>query len=169
MRFRVGSNRTVFGLGDMVTTAFFSPRKAASLVWGVGPVLQARTASAPELGSRKVGTGSGHRTGEMTGPWVMGGLFQHLWPFTDDTTLRELQPEERLGCGLCAVLDCLFHQSRREELDDSSRSANLQDIRSGPTAYEHGRWLLLQRDTSRPAAALAGPNRIYDPVAEVAP
>ena len=86
----VGADRTVFGFGDMVTTAFFSPSKAGSLVWGAGPVLQSRTASAPELGSGKWALGPGIVLVKMTGPWVLGGLFQQLWSFAGDANRNKI-------------------------------------------------------------------------------
>ncbi len=41
----------VNGLGDVVTTAFFSPAKSGRLIWGAGPVFLLPTATSNALGS----------------------------------------------------------------------------------------------------------------------
>jgi hypothetical protein len=49
----------VNGLGDVVTTAFFSPAKSGRLIWGAGPVFLLPTATNNALGSEKFA--SAHR------------------------------------------------------------------------------------------------------------
>ena len=61
--FGPGIGDTEFGLGDLTTEFFFSPRKPiqlgphSSLVWGVGPVFQFPTATDELLGSEKWSAG----------------------------------------------------------------------------------------------------------------
>ena len=43
----------VFGLGDLNYTGFFSPAKAESVIWGVGPSIMFPSATDPLLGSEK--------------------------------------------------------------------------------------------------------------------
>jgi hypothetical protein len=43
----------VFGLGDTQEQLYFSPAKASSFIWGVGPVLQFPTATDMAIGSGK--------------------------------------------------------------------------------------------------------------------
>ncbi len=47
----------ISGLGDTVTTVFFSPAKTGRLIWGVGPVFLLPTATNNALGSEKLGLG----------------------------------------------------------------------------------------------------------------
>ncbi|MBE9549581.1 MAG: hypothetical protein IMF09_09270 [Proteobacteria bacterium] len=46
-----GQDRTN-AVGDTVLTAFFSPSKASSFVWGIGPALLAPTATDDRTGTR---------------------------------------------------------------------------------------------------------------------
>lgn len=86
----VGSQRTVFGFGDMVTSAYFSPAKPGRVIWGAGPVLQWNVASATELGSGKWAAGPGVVVLKTMGPWVAGGLFQQLWSFAGDENRKKI-------------------------------------------------------------------------------
>lgn len=73
-----GEGRTN-GLGDMTFTAFFSPAKASSLTWGVGPVFLLPTATDDKLGSDKWGAGASVVVLAMPGNWVVGSLFSNVW------------------------------------------------------------------------------------------
>ena len=46
-----------FGLGDINTTWFLSPRKPGKLIWGVGPILSLPTATDEVLGTKKWSAG----------------------------------------------------------------------------------------------------------------
>ena len=43
------------GVGDVLTTAFFSPSNAGRVIWGVGPAISLPTATNNSLGSEKFG------------------------------------------------------------------------------------------------------------------
>jgi hypothetical protein len=90
--FGPGIGDTEFGLGDLTTEFFFSPRKPiqlgphSSLVWGVGPVLQFPTATDELLGTEKWSAGpdfvvflSDQRLHITT-----GFLILNVWSFAGD-------------------------------------------------------------------------------------
>ena len=74
------------GVGDIVQSFFFSPKKptASGLVWGVGPVLLLPTASDDLLGSDKWGAGPTAVLLKQAGPWTYGALANHIWSFAGD-------------------------------------------------------------------------------------
>lgn len=80
-----GEDRTN-GLGDMQFTAFLSPAKASGLIWGVGPVFQFPTNTAPELGTDKWGAGPSAVVLRIDGPWVYGALANNIWSFAGDSS-----------------------------------------------------------------------------------
>lgn len=67
------------GLGDMTISTFFSPAKAGSVTWGVGPVFLLPTATDDTLGSDKWGGGVSVIVLTMPGNWVVGSLVSNLW------------------------------------------------------------------------------------------
>ena len=78
-------NRTD-GIGDTVFTAFLSPAKPGSLIWGVGPVVQLPTHNRDELGNKNWGMGlSGVVLRiEKGNPWVYGVLANNIWSLSSD-------------------------------------------------------------------------------------
>ncbi|WP_288143603.1 neuromedin U [Accumulibacter sp.] len=82
-----GDDRTN-GLGDTVCTAFLSPAKPGSVIWGAGPVVQLPTNTDSQLGNRNWGMGlSGvvlHL--EHGSPWVYGMLVNNIWSLSDSGT-----------------------------------------------------------------------------------
>ena len=70
-----------FGLGDVLQSFFFSPKKptAGGLIWGVGPVLLLPTATDDLLGSEKWGLGPTGVVLKQDGPWTYGALANHIW------------------------------------------------------------------------------------------
>ena len=59
-----------FGLGDIQYQGFLSPAKPSEPIWGVGPVLQAPSATDDQLGTEKWSAGAGVVALRMAGPWV---------------------------------------------------------------------------------------------------
>ena len=97
----------VNGLGDVVTTAFFSPAKPGGLIWGAGPVFLLPTATNNALGSEKFGVGPSVVALTQPGPWTIGLLFNHIWSTSgasdrEDVNTTFLQPfvNYNLGGGL---------------------------------------------------------------------
>lgn len=74
------------GTGDTVFTAFLSPAKPGSLIWGVGPVLQLPTNSNADLGNKNWGMGfSGVLLRlEKGDPWVYGALVNNVWSLSSN-------------------------------------------------------------------------------------
>jgi hypothetical protein len=95
------------GLGDIITTAFFSPQNSGRLIWGVGPVFLLPAATNSTLGSEKFGIGPSAVALTQPGNWTIGGLFNHIWSVSgaidrDDVNSTFLQPfvNYNLGAGL---------------------------------------------------------------------
>ena len=78
----VPGGETTFGTGDIVASAFFSP-KESKLVWGVGPVFGLPATSDPNLGSGKWSVGPTAVVLKQSGPWTYGALANQLWSFAD--------------------------------------------------------------------------------------
>lgn len=77
--FGASGNQT--GLGDAVISAFFSPKEPTSggLIWGVGPVLLAPTATDELLGTEKFGIGPTGVVLKQVGQFTIGALANHIW------------------------------------------------------------------------------------------
>jgi hypothetical protein len=61
-----------FGLGDIELETYLTPGLFDKWVWGAGPVLQAPTATASELGTGKWSAGPAVGLFYISGPWVNG-------------------------------------------------------------------------------------------------
>ena len=72
-----------FGMGDLLVSAFFSP-KQGRVTWGVGPVLGLPVTSDPTLGSGKFSVGPTALVLKQTGPWTVGGLVNQVWSVGGD-------------------------------------------------------------------------------------
>jgi hypothetical protein len=71
---------TPFGTGPTTFSAFLAPSQFKNgWLWGVGPVVQAPTASNSLLGSSVWGLGPTGVLVYMTGPWVAGVLVNNVW------------------------------------------------------------------------------------------
>lgn len=87
------------GLGDVVQSFFFSPKKptANGWIWGAGPVLLLRTGTDDLLSAEKWGAGPTAVALRQDGPWTYGALGNHLWSFAgndrrSDISATFLQP-----------------------------------------------------------------------------
>jgi hypothetical protein len=76
-----------FGLGDINLSLFLSPKKPTSggLIWGMGPVLLLPTATDDLLDAEKWGAGPTAVVLTMRGPWTVGMLANHIWPYAGDS------------------------------------------------------------------------------------
>ena len=77
------------GLGDIVQSFFFSPKKpVGGLILGFGPVLLWPSATDDLLGSEKWGAGPTGLVLKQSGGWTYGLLFNHIWSYAgeDDRT-----------------------------------------------------------------------------------
>jgi hypothetical protein len=70
-----------FGLSDLQTSFFLTPESANEWIWGIGPILQAPTASSTDLGSGKWAAGPTGGFAFNHGPWFNGILADQLMSF----------------------------------------------------------------------------------------
>jgi hypothetical protein len=70
-----------YGLGDIEGEAYLTPGSFDKWVWGVGPALQAPTATSSELGTGKWSAGPALGVFYINGPWANGVLAHQLWSF----------------------------------------------------------------------------------------
>jgi hypothetical protein len=69
----------VAGVGDISFTGFFSPSNSGSWTWGLGPTIQAPTASNDRLGTDRWALGASFVALTMPGQWVYGALLSNIW------------------------------------------------------------------------------------------
>jgi hypothetical protein len=91
-----------FGIGDIQVQTYLVPKKpvpvpGGSFIWGVGPVLQAKTATDPRLGTGKWSAGAGAVVFFAIKPFTYGALLNNIWSFAGDSdranvNLMTLQP-----------------------------------------------------------------------------
>lgn len=74
---RVGQSQN--GLGDILATAFFSPKEptASGLIWGVGPALSLPTGASGITADRWL-LGPSAVFLKQVGPWTLGALVNHV-------------------------------------------------------------------------------------------
>jgi len=75
----VGASSSTFGLGDIALQTYFTPQHTGNVIWGVGPIGQFPTRTAPVLGEGMWGAGLGGVALVQPGPWVIGTLLNHVW------------------------------------------------------------------------------------------
>ncbi|NOR55918.1 MAG: neuromedin U [Sulfurovum sp.] len=83
------------GLGDIVFTAFFSPKDSGSdWIWGVGPAVLLPTATDDALGQDTWGAGLSAVALTMPGRWVYGAVITNVWDISGDANINflTLQP-----------------------------------------------------------------------------
>jgi hypothetical protein len=79
---------TEFGLGDIQSSAFFSPAKTKGFVWGVGPIAQLPSHTDDRLGSPIWGLGPTVVALRIDGPWVYGALVNNVWSLGGNDTTK---------------------------------------------------------------------------------
>ena len=72
-------NASTNGIGDITQSLFLSPSHPGALIWGVGPVVTAPSASDPILGTGKVLFGPTAVLLTTPGHWVIGVLVNNQW------------------------------------------------------------------------------------------
>lgn len=80
-----GSGDDVFGLGDINYSVFVSPADAGKVIWGIGPSITLRTATADQIGSGKWSMGPTAVLLTQPQPWTLGLLARNLWSFAGDS------------------------------------------------------------------------------------
>lgn len=81
-----------FGVGDILQTAFFSPKAPTSggWIWGVGPALLIPSATDDVLGGEKWAIGPTAVALKQVGPWTIGGLTNHLVSFAGESSRADI-------------------------------------------------------------------------------
>lgn len=80
-----------FGIGDIVQSVFFSPKKANNgLVWGVGPIFILPTATDDAFASKKFGIGPNALALKLIGQWTVGALVNHTWSVAGDDDYQDI-------------------------------------------------------------------------------
>jgi hypothetical protein len=74
-----------WGLGNTVYQGFISPKKAATVTWGIGPVVQVPTSTDDQLfGLSEWGLGPTIVVLVMPGSWVVGSTVYNIWSVESD-------------------------------------------------------------------------------------
>jgi hypothetical protein len=74
-----------FGIGDMTTSFFLSPKSTKSgFTVGVGPAFVLPNSYQPTIGSGKWSIGPTAVALQQTGPWTVGVLWNQVWSFAGD-------------------------------------------------------------------------------------
>ena len=84
------TEENTWGLGDVNITAFLSPAKSGSLIWGVGPSVQLDTGTEEVTATRKWAAGPSAVALTMQGPWVVGALIRQIWSFAGNSDRQDL-------------------------------------------------------------------------------
>jgi hypothetical protein len=84
-------------LGDVTAMVFFTPAKAHTVTWGVGPAFILPVATNAALGAEKFGIGAAVVTLVQPGHWTLGVLFNEYWSVSGandrpDFSITFLQP-----------------------------------------------------------------------------
>ena len=80
------------GIGDVVQSLFFSPRKPtdSGWIWGAGPVFLLPTGSDPLLTADKWGAGPTAVVLKQENGWTYGALANHIWSFAGDSARPDI-------------------------------------------------------------------------------
>jgi hypothetical protein len=74
-----GPSESQTGIGDIVQSLFFSPKKTTPFIWGAGPVLLLPTASNDQIGTKQFGIGPTIVALKQQSGWTYGALYNHIW------------------------------------------------------------------------------------------
>ena len=75
---------STFGVGDMTTSFFFSPKSRNGLTWGLGPVFVTPSSYQPTIGSGHFSVGPTAVALQQTGKWTIGVLWNQVWSVAGD-------------------------------------------------------------------------------------
>jgi hypothetical protein len=75
---------STFGIGDMTTSFFFSPKSIGGFTWGVGPVFETPSSYQPTIGSGHYNIGPTGVALQQTGKWTIGALVNQAWSVAGD-------------------------------------------------------------------------------------
>ncbi len=75
---------STFGVGDMTTSFFFSPKNNSGFTWGAGPVFETPSSYQPTIGSGHYNIGPTAVVLQQTGKWTIGLLWNQVWSVAGD-------------------------------------------------------------------------------------
>jgi hypothetical protein len=75
---------SAFGVGDITTSFFFSPRNNSGFTWGVGPVFETPSSYQPTISSGHYSIGPTAVALQQTGKWTIGALWNQVWSVAGD-------------------------------------------------------------------------------------
>jgi hypothetical protein len=76
------------GIGNILFSAFVSPKDSGSWIWGAGPAIQLPTSTDDQLGADEWAAGPSFVLLTMRGPWVIGSLFSNVWEMSGDDDIN---------------------------------------------------------------------------------
>ena len=86
----VAGGEATFGISDITTSTFLSPRKVSKFTIGAGPVFVLPSTSEPTLGSGKWSLGPTVVVLKQDGPWTFGALWNQVWSFSGDPSRADV-------------------------------------------------------------------------------
>ena len=86
----VAGGEATFGISDITTSFFLSPRKVSKFTIGAGPVFVLPSTSEPTLGSGKWSLGPTVVVLKQDGPWTFGALWNQVWSFSGDPSRADV-------------------------------------------------------------------------------
>jgi hypothetical protein len=75
---------STFGVGDITSSFFFSPRNNSGFTWGVGPVFVTPSTYLPEIGSGHFSIGPTAVALQQKGKLTVGTLWNQVWSVAGD-------------------------------------------------------------------------------------
>ena len=81
---------SAFGLADITYTAYLSPKKSGSWIWGIGGAFTLPTATEDRYSGDKWSAGPAFVALTMPGSWVTGFLVQNTWSFAGDSDAADV-------------------------------------------------------------------------------
>ena len=85
----VDGGQAAAGVGDILTSFFFSPVKPG-LTWGVGPAISLPSTTIPTLGTEKWSAGPTVVVLKQTGKMTYGALWNQVWSFSGNITRADV-------------------------------------------------------------------------------
>ena len=75
---------SAFGVGDITSSFFFSPKTEHGFTWGAGPVFETPSSYQPTIGSGHFSIGPTVVALQQTGKWTIGVLWNQVWSVAGD-------------------------------------------------------------------------------------
>ncbi len=118
------------GVGDIVQSAFFSPKAPTAGGWicGAGPVFLFPSGSDDLLTTEKWGLGPTAVAVKQQGPWTLGGLANHIWSYAGDDDRADMIGTCFFRTRQCQRRDCMSMPSK---LSANTWRASLRQGHSG--------------------------------------